>query len=528
MTRRWNGWGDPGVVYPLSAEQLTFLAQRIGPGEAQAGATLESVLPTLPASRLAEHPLISTDSELRLRHARGQSLPDWVDLRSGRLDSFPDGVAFPESAEDVKGILQYAKRAGAAVIPYGGGTSVVGHIHPLPGARPIVTVDMHRMHKLLDVDETAGVASVQAGATGPQLEAQLARNGFTLGHFPQSWEYSTLGGWIATRSSGQQALHYGRMDELLLGGEIETPLSSLSMKPVPASASGPDLRQMVLGSEGRLGIVTSAVIKLQRHAEHERFMAALLPGWDTGLDAVRMCAQRRVGLSMARLSDPRETKLMLILAATPKIADRLMRLLGFAANRCLLIYGLTGTRRQVNRAHREMRASLRRFGGLPIGGFAGAAWHRDRFRSPYLRNTLWEHGYAVDTIETAGLWSHISSLASAIQTAIEDALAEQGERALAFSHLSHVYSEGASVYTTIIFRIAPDPDETLSLWHAFKAAASAAILQNGGTISHQHGIGLDHLPYLGEEIGESGMRVLDSMRRELDPDGMMNPGKLLA
>jgi alkyldihydroxyacetonephosphate synthase len=527
MNTRWNGWGDPEVFYPLSPLQLEFIARRIGPGQAQADAELESLLSSLPASRLPNDPLVSTESEARFRHSRGQSLPDWVDLRSGRLTSFPDGVAFPEATEDVSAILQYANKSGAVVIPYGGGTSVVGHINPLPGARPVVTVDMRGMNSVLAVDEIAGVADVQAGATGPHLETQLDGQGFTLGHFPQSWEYSTLGGWIATRSTGQQALRYGRMDELFLGGELQTPRGPLPVRTVPASAAGPDLRHMILGSEGRLGIITSASVKLRRRPKVERFMAGLLPDWETGMDAVRMCAQNSLGLSMVRLSDPQETELMLILSEPPGIADRLMRLAGFAEHRCLLIYGLTGDRQQVRRAHRDMRSTLRIFGGIPIGNIAGTTWQRDRFKSPYLRNTLWEHGYAVDTIETAGLWSSIGSLAADIRAAIGHALADYSERAMVFSHLSHVYLEGASVYTTVIFRTAPDPDETLARWRSFKTAASASLLHNQGTISHQHGIGLDHLPYLEEEIGEVGVIMLDGLRSQIDPDGMMNPGKLL-
>ncbi|MGQ9768361.1 MAG: FAD-binding oxidoreductase, partial [Anaerolineae bacterium] len=251
--RRWNGWGDDTVQYPLNEAARRFLTARLGPGTPPRDATFADVVATVPPSRLPDHPLVSADPADRLRHARGQSLPDWVALRTGRIGAFPDGVARPATGEEVRELLDYALQVGAAVIPYGGGTSVVGHVNPLPGDRPVLTVDLARLNRLLRFDGEGNLAAFGAGIVGPELEAQLRARGFTLGHFPQSFEYSTLGGWIATRSSGQQSLGYGRIERLFAGGVLEAPAGTLTLPAFPASAAGPDLRELVLGAEGRLG-----------------------------------------------------------------------------------------------------------------------------------------------------------------------------------------------------------------------------------------------------------------------------------
>lgn len=251
--KRWNGWGDEAVDFPLPDPALRHLYTIIGEGNPVSDASFEEALGLLPAPRIAVHPLVSTDLVDRLRHARGQSLPDWIALRSGRLGTYPDGVAYPASDEEVCALLDFARHTGTRVIPYGGGTSVVGHVNPLPDESPILTLDLSRLNRLLSLDETSRLAAFEAGARGPEIEAQLRARGYTLGHYPQSFEFSTLGGWIATRSSGQQSYYYGRIEQLFAGGHVETPVGPLELPSYPASAAGPDVRQMILGSEGRLG-----------------------------------------------------------------------------------------------------------------------------------------------------------------------------------------------------------------------------------------------------------------------------------
>jgi alkyldihydroxyacetonephosphate synthase len=493
-------------------------------------ASLEQALSGVPPTRLPPSPLVLTDPESRLRHARGQSLPDWVALRSGRLGALPDGVAFPEDDQQVRELLEFARRAAAQVIPYGGGTSVVGHINPLRGSRPVLTLDMSRMARLLELDSISRLATFQAGATGPQIEAALLPHGLTFGHFPQSWEHSTLGGWIATRSSGQQSLRYGRIEDLFAGGHLETPAGPLDLPALPASAAGPDLRQLALGSEGRLGVITQAVVRVMSLPAFERFHAAFLPDWEAGLAAVRELAQAGIDLSMLRLSDPVETETTLALAGRERLValgGQVLQRLGRGTGRCLTLYGLTGDQKRARIAGRAARAILRRHGGLPLGCLLGELWRRDRFRAPYLRNTLWEAGYALDTLETAVPWSKVSNLAEALRSALRNGLAAEGERVLTLLHLSHLYPDGASLYLTLLFRLAPDPDHTLERWRTLKQTASRLVVSHGGTISHQHGVGLDHREYLLAEKGPAGMQMLRAAVKAVDPHGLMNPGKMV-
>jgi alkyldihydroxyacetonephosphate synthase len=470
------------------------------------------------------------DPELRVRHARGQSLPDWIALRSGRVGAFPDGVAYPTDEDEVRDLLRYAVEAGARLIPYGGGTSVVGHINPLPGEAPVLTVNLSRLNRLRAFDTTSHLATFGAGVCGPDLEAQLRARGTTLGHFPQSFELSTLGGWIASRSSGQQSFHYGRIEDTFAGGHVETPAGPLDLPPHPASAAGPDLRHLLLGSEGRLGVFTEATVRVCPLPEREDFHAVFFPDWESGHTAVREIAQAWVPVSMLRLSNAVETETTLILAGHERLvglAERALRALGLGEEKCLLLFGVTGSRKLVKRARRDLVAIAKEYDGRHVGKYMGGKWRDSRFLSPYLRNTLWELGYAVDTLETALPWSAVPATVETIQAALRTGLQEIGERVHVFAHLSHIYSHGASFYVTYLLRVSPDPDEMLARWQRLKDAASRAIVAAGGTISHQHGVGTDHLPYLAAEKGELGMEALEAARQVFDPQGMMNPGKLL-
>ncbi len=545
--RRWNGWGDDSVTYPLSKTAARFLEALMGPGLPPRDASWEAVvaaaarlrfdrltargLSLSKASRLPPHPLVFNDPADRVRHARGHSLPDWIALRSGRLDALPDGVAYPTSDGDVRALIAYARAAGARLIPYGGGTSVVGHINPQAGDAPVLTVDMRRLNGLLGLDSINHLATFGAGVTGPDLEAQLQAHGFTLGHFPQSFEYSTLGGWIATRSSGQQSLGFGRIERLFAGGHLESPAGALDMPAFAASAAGPDLREIILGSEGRLGILTAATVRITPIATREDFRAVFFPDFEAGQAAARAIVQARLPLSMLRLSTAVETQTNLALAGHPRLIAGLERFLavgGIAADKCMLILGFNGSDAQVKLSRHAAMDLARQYGGIHVGRTFGQQWHKNRFRAPYLRNTLWEMGYAVDTVETVADWVAAPALIAALDKVLHGGLQDIGERTHVFTHLSHVYPSGASVYTTYLFRIAPDPDETLRRWQTLKQAASQVIMQYGGTISHQHGVGLDHKPYLAQEKGALGMAVLADLCQRFDSEGLLNPGKLIS
>jgi alkyldihydroxyacetonephosphate synthase len=529
--RRWNGWGDESIDFPLNEHALGFLAERVGLGRPLSDAPFEQITEMVPDSRLPDHPLVSKTAEDRVRHARGQSLPDWLALRSGRIEGFPDGVAFPDSADDVREILTFAQEAGACVIPYGGGTSVAGHITPIEQAGPALTMDLGRMNRLLDLDPQSQIATFGAGTAGPEVEAQLRANGFTLGHFPQSFEYSTLGGWVATRSSGQQSLRYGRIEQLFAGGRMETPKGTLVIPPFPASSAGPDLRELTLGSEGRLGVLTEVKVRISPLPEQEVFFVFFFPQWEEAVSAVRRVVQHRISLSMLRLSNSAETETQLALADHQGMVALLERILawrGAGAEKCLLMTGVTGTKTQCRASKKEAIAGLKRAGAVYAGRFMGRKWAQTRFRVPYLRNSLWEKGYVVDTLETAVQWDHVLDMMAAIESALAQANAGRDERLHVFSHLSHVYPTGASIYTTCIFPMDPTHEAALDRWRRLKQAASRAIVALGGTISHQHGVGLDHKPYLVHEKGELGIAALQTLCRQFDPHGIMNPGKLVA
>jgi alkyldihydroxyacetonephosphate synthase len=477
--RRWNGWGDENITYPLPPSAKHYLESKLGEGLSLPDASLGEVISKIPDSRLPDHPLISNLPTDRLLHARGQSLPDWIALRSGRIGAFPDGVAYPVSKDHVSALLDLARQTGTVLIPYGGGTSVVGHINPQPGAAPVLTVDMSRMNQLVNLDATSHLATFAAGISGPEIEKQLQKNGFTLGHYPQSFEFSTLGGWVATRSSGQQSYHYGRIENLFAGGQVATFLGEMDLPVHPASAAGPDLKQILLGSEGRFGILTHVTVRIQTMPETEKFRAAFFHDWETGSAAVRQIAQEGVPVSMLRFSNSLETDTTLALSGKAGLVDWLERALGWVKydpQRCLLIYGLTGSRLCTRQANLQADRIIRQHAGLPTGTTIGKLWRRSRFLSPYLRNTLWEQGYALDTLETALPWSALPGYANEVLPLLREGLIGQGERVLAFAHLSHVYNDGASLYVTYLYRRATDPDETLRRWQSLKSARPSCIM----------------------------------------------------
>lgn len=528
---RWNGWGDVNIRSPLKNEAKAFLQETLGEGRAKPDATLKTIAERVPKSRLqTEHRLITTDAEDRIKHATGQSLPDWVAKRSGEIPAFPDGIAYPMNATDVRSLIDYAQSHDVKLIPYGGGTSVVGHINPQKNDLPVLTVDMRRMNALRGLDPVSQIATFGAGVDGPQIEARLRAQGFTLGHFPQSFEYSTLGGWVATRSSGQQSLHYGRIEQLFTGGSIETPTGTLDMPAIPASAAGPDLREIVLGSEGRMGIITEASVRISRLPELETFRGVFFPDFESATNAARAITQARIPLSMMRLSNPVETLTNLTMAGHKRaigIMERYLQVRNIDNDKCMLIIGATGRKSVVSRAVKEAMSIAREYKGVNIGALLGNQWKKNRFRGAYLRNTLWDHGYGVDTLETSVTWDKTITTMNDIESALKQTSAEQGEPVHVFSHLSHVYTHGSSIYTTYVFKLGETPQDTIKYWQAMKHSASQAIVKNGGTISHQHGVGVDHMPYLHAEKGETGINALASIIKHFDPDNIMNPGKLI-
>lgn len=526
--RRWNGWGSEKTHYPLPKHGAKYLHQLIGSGTKLTDATLEAVLAKVPESRLPDHPLVSKDKEIRVRHARGQSLPDWLAMRSGEFGVFPDGVATPENHEEVEQLLAWAETHEVLVIPYGGGTSVAGHITPPVSERPVLTLSLRQMNKLLHIDKHSQLATFGAGVNGPELEAQLSVHGYCLGHYPQSWELSTLGGWVASRSSGQQSLRYGRIEQMFAGGKVVTPQGTLTIPTFPASSAGPDLREILLGSEGRFGIITEVTVRITPIAEHESFHVAFLPSWEAGVALVRRLAQQKLPLSMLRLSNPVETHTHLQLAGKPFLVGTLQRWLkwrGLGESPCMLTFGTTGTKKMSRFLLKETKAQIKQQGGIYTGTTLGKKWEESRFKSPYFRHGLWDLGYVVDTFETAADWNKVPNLAAQMEEAISKAAGDTPVHV--FTHLSHVYPQGSSIYTTYVFPCVHSYEQTLAAWRRFKKAASDAVVQGGGTISHQHGVGRDHAPWLLEEKGPLAIATLKHLSQHFDPKQHLNVGCLV-
>lgn len=528
--KRIQGWGNIETDYPLPEPAKNYLKNVIGEPTTQKNMSLEELIKKIPSSRLPEHPLITTEPEERLRHARGQSLNDWIDMLDGLIDTFPDGVAYPQDEQDVRNLIDFAKEHKINLVPYGGGSSVVGHLTPPKEGPPTLSVDLAKMNQLLHLDEENLEATLAAGVRGPKLEAQLEKHGYILGHFPQSWEYSTLGGWIVTRSVGQQSYHYGRIEPLFVTGHMETPSGPLDLPHVPRSAAGPDLRHILLGSEARLGILTKATMRIRRLPEEEHFYSAFFPNFEVGFKAMREIAQAELPLSMLRLSDPLETETNLQLAGKLNLinlAKHGLRLFGQGEQRCMLIYGLTGNPAINHLADRQLAYYVRKNQGMVVRFYIGEKWEKSRFHTPYLRNTLWDLGYALDTLETALPWEKIKLCQEKILHDIEHGLEEKNEPVFVFSHISHVYTNGGSLYISYLYRRSKDPQETLENWQKLKGLASEQIVAYDGTISHQHGVGLDHKPYLSAEKGPLGMAMLENLIKDIDPQGIMNRNKLI-
>ncbi len=528
--RRWNGWGDDAQNYPLTSAAKAVLEDLVGAGPQPQDMTLGALIKHVPPSRLPAHPLITTAAEERVRHARGQSFPDLIAMRSGRGLVFPDGVAYPLSSADVRALIDYGRQHDVRLIPYGGGTSVVGHVNPEPSPQPVLTVNLSHLNQLLAFDPTERLARFGAGVAGPDLEAQLRAQGYTLGHFPQSFEYSTLGGWIATRSSGQQSLGFGRIEQLWAGGHVETPSGALELPSFPASAAGPDLREMLLGSEGRMGIISEATVRVRPLPPVDDVHAVFFPTWEQAELGARAIVQAGVPLSMLRLSTPTETMTNLALAGHRRLIGLLERGLSLrhvGSEKCVLMVGVMGQPAQARLSLKVALGLAREHGGVAVGRFMGRQWQKNRFRAPYLRNTLWALGYGVDTLETATTWHNVTPLLKAVEGALHGALAGEDQPVHVFTHLSHLYTTGSSIYTTYVFRLGQDADATLARWHTLKTAASRAIVAHGGTISHQHGVGVDHRPYLVAEKGALGLQAIAALTTTFDPGGLLNPGKLI-
>ena len=536
---KWWGWGDPSRGEGLPSHVLGFLRAELGvSGDATPPARLEEVeLPDTALDKRARQALEETVGEewvredrlTRVTHAAGKGYPDLVRLRAGRADPAPDAVVYPGRGEEVLAVLNRCGEQGMAVVPFGGGTSVVGGVEPVGGGKDaVISLDLGRMSALEGVDERSLTADFGPGMRGPQVEEALGARGLTLGHFPQSFEYATVGGWVATRSAGQASTGYGSIEKLVLGLRCVTPAGEIDLPALPATAAGPGLRQLLVGSEGALGVITQATLKVRPRPRERRYEGWMFHSFEEGVEAFRTLEQRGVVPEVARLSDEQETRLSLALAGDGSLARRAglgyMRARGYAEG-CIVVLGFEGERTGVARRDALAARLMRRAGGLSLGAAPGRSWERGRYEGPYLRDALLGHGVMAETLETAHEWSRLLPLYRAVRDAIHGALEARGTPGLVMCHVSHLYPSGASLYFT--FLAPQERGAELEQWRAAKTAACDAIVGAGGTITHHHAIGRDHIPWMPNEVGEIGVEALRAVKERLDPAGILNPGKLL-
>lgn len=524
---KWNAWGDPAAAKPLSDGIRTLLVQALGittDPAAEPAACDVHVRPSAlsDADRNALSAVVGeahcvTDDYARLLRAGGKSTLDLLRRNGTGVQDAPDAVLVPADEDEIAKILQHCSRSSIAVVPFGGGTSVVGGLDPIRGDfKAVVSLDLRRLGALHGVDEVSGEAELGAGVTGPDAEKLLGAHGFSLGHYPQSFQFATIGGFAATRSSGQDSAGYGRFDDMVRGLRVVTPAGVLDLGRAPASAAGPDLRQLLVGSEGVFGVITRVRVRVHPLPETTRYEAWSFPDFTTGAAALRAVVQNGTGPTVIRLSDEAETGVNL--ATTETIGERSV------TGGCLAITAFEGTAAHTESRHAETRAVLAANGGTSLGEDPAKAWEHGRFGAPYLRDSLLAAGALCETLETATNWSNLSTLKAAVTEALTTALAETGTPALVLCHISHVYPTGASLYFTVVAGQRGNPIEQ---WRTAKTAASAAIVANGGTITHHHAVGADHRPWMRDEIGALGVEVLRAVKAVLDPAGILNPGKLI-
>ncbi|BBZ76576.1 flavoprotein [Mycolicibacterium anyangense] len=522
----WNAWGDAAAAKPLSDGIRNLLEQALGVTTSTVPApSIDEVV--LRPSSLPDHDrdglaaIVGTDfvhtaDRERLLHAGGKSTLDLLRRKQTHQDA-PDAVLLPADEDEIAAVLAYCTEHGIAVVPFGGGTSVVGGLDPIRGQfGAVISLDLRRLDALHWLDETSSEAELGAGVTGPDAERLLGERGFSLGHFPQSFRFATIGGYAATRSSGQDSAGYGRFNDMIRGLTVVTPVGVLHLGRAPETAAGPDLRELFSGSEGVFGIITRVRLRVHPVPEAVRYEAWSFPDFTTGAAALRAVTQIGTGPTVLRLSDEAETGVNL--ATTGSIGEQTI------TGGCLGITVFEGSAEHAESRHAETRAVLEANGGTSLGEGPARAWEHGRFDAPYLRDSLLAAGALCETLETATTWSNLPTLKAAVTEALTTSLAESGTPALVMCHISHVYPTGASLYFTVV---AGQRGDVAEQWRAAKVAACEAITRVGATITHHHAVGADHRSWMTAEVGDLGVKVLQAVKHAVDPAGILNPGKLI-
>jgi alkyldihydroxyacetonephosphate synthase len=531
VARRWWGWGDENGACPVAADFWPWLERRLGgPFRPARPVALDSFrLPRprpLAAGVMPDIP-VETSADVRLAHAAGKSYLDLVRLRQGRIAHAPDVVVFPSSAKEIAAVLQAAEAHGWAVVPFGGGTSVVGGVDPIAGDRDgVICLDLSRCTGLLDLDRASMRATFCAGTAGPDVEAALAAQGYTLGHYPQSFEYSTVGGWVATRSAGQFSTRYGRIEDMVCALRVVAPRGEIRTFDDPASAAGPDLRRLLIGSEGVLGVLAEITLRIRRRPRERWFRSFLFESFDEGVDAVRAIMTAGYRPALVRLSDPPETEFGRVLSGAGGFRWRLVKWFRPGAARGAHL--LLGSEDSDDAAFADFRracALAQDHAALSAGPGPGRHWFAHRFAHPYLRDDLMDRSVFVETYETAAPWARIKRLYAGARRALEETVRKFHHEPIVLCHLSHAYPDGASLYFTVLSLVRDGEEE--ELWARLKRASCDAFVDHGGTVTHHHAVGTAHRPWLEREHGAWYAQALRAVKAALDPQGVLNPAKLV-
>jgi alkyldihydroxyacetonephosphate synthase len=480
---------------------------------------------------------VTTDDMARVIHTYGKSLRDLVRIRSNAILRSPDVVVYPADEAEVQKIVDAAVAENAVIIPFGGGSNIGGSLEPIPEEkRTIVSLDLGRLHKVIDIDAESGLARIQAGAQGPDLEEQLNRQGWTIGHFPDSFTHSTVGGWVATRSSGMQSDKYGDIADIARGLRVVRPGGVLVLRPLPSTSSGPSVREMILGSEGRLGVITEVTVQVHRKPEKRDIYAYFFPNWTAGIAAMQEISESDAAPSITRISDAKETAFTL---ATSKArtgfskwqAEKMLPAIMKAKwgdkldEICISFIGYEGGAAHAKLQRKLVERIIRKHGGLTIIGTGpGILYDQKKFDTPYLRDFLLDMGAAGDVSETAAPWSKLINVHSSVHAAAQKAYDEIGIKGWIMSHMSHSYHSGACLYFTFAFVFDKDP---IAEYNTVKNAIQQAFVDNDATISHHHGVGVEHSPWLSEDISPEGVKVMAGLFASADAGSNFNPGKIL-
>jgi alkyldihydroxyacetonephosphate synthase len=524
----WDAWGDPARAATLSSAQLAMVHDLLKVSAADVDTVPREQVQLRPPALTSDdvamlagivgEAWVSTADADRLPRAGGKSTPDLL-RRKRRDQDAPDGVVVPGTDEQIAAVLAVCAERQIAVVPFGGGTSVVGGLDPERGRfHAAISLDLHRFDALESLDETNQEAVLGAGLSGPEAERLLTERGFELGHYPQSFRYATIGGFAATRSSGQSSAGYGRFDEMVRGLRVVTPIGVVELGgTAPKTAAGPDLRQLFLGSEGVFGVITAVRVRVHPRPEGKEYEAWSFPDFAAGVEALREVEQLGTGPTVLRLSDEVETALNLATVAEAG-GD------APAPGGCFAVTAFEGPAALVATRHAATRTVLEAHGGNSLGEGPAREWAEQRYDGPYLRDPLLAEGALVETIETATSWSNLPALKQAVTETIQAGFTESGSVSLVLCHVSHVYDTGASLYFTVV---GAQQGEAVQQWRRIKAAVNDVLVSHGGTITHHHGVGADHRGWMTAEVGPVGVEVLRAVKAVLDPAGILNPGKLI-